>query len=458
MDAATDNKFYVVSKWLLKQLPRLGAEDVEEYVSLLIKDGWDNINFIEDDLKEEDLEDLMKKGHMRVLMERLQEIRKQRADGQQAPTASAREGDVSDTLMAVSFPQIEAVDAESQEQKLLTRYINLLKYDCNGEEAMLLYNEWKESGRLQELAEKRVDDLIARLDPIHLADLKRRYPVKQHALEIAMACITPLAARPKPKGRLKRGPPHQNDSSSDEDSDASEDDEPQFESNLRTATHLPITIIQGAFQSGKSTLAAFLIIVAAEFEVVTVIITDKVSLSSDLKPKIQRIVRELLSDSRGIADNNVFCITKKDDSVLNYNCTEKGFGAQGVTENGAALVVGGSDNQISKARQLIEAMKMEHYCLLICDECDIVAGRRTNIKASIELRNFLEHRLLGIIGVTATPVPTLIDIMEAHAENVKLYRLKPGDNYVGPEMMQPAKDEVCTQCSMCYRSMSTLIH
>ena len=56
----------------------------------------------------------------------------------------------------------------------------------------------------------------------------------------------------------------------------------------------------------------------------TVIITDKVALSSDLKPKIQMIVRELFP-AETFADENIFCITKKDDSVLKYVVSRRDF-------------------------------------------------------------------------------------------------------------------------------------
>jgi hypothetical protein len=91
---------------------------------------------------------------------------------------------------------------------------------------------------------------------------------------------------------------------------------------------------------------------------------------------------------------------------------------------------------------MIERIHMEHYCLLVCDECDIVAGRSIDIKASGELRELFEHQLLGFIGISATPIPTLLDIMAAGAENVKLYRLKPGKNHAGTAMVRPPMDEV----------------
>lgn len=111
---------------------------------------------------------------------------------------------------------------------------------------------------------------------------------------------------------------------------------------------------------------------------------------------------------------------------------------------------------------MIEDIEMEHYCLLICDECDIVAGRNKNIKASGELRELLRHQLLGVIGITATPVPTLLDIMKARTRNVKPNRLKPGDNYVGLDMTRPPMDEVCESlpvmfCVLCYCSPFTYL-
>jgi hypothetical protein len=111
---------------------------------------------------------------------------------------------------------------------------------------------------------------------------------------------------------------------------------------------------------------------------------------------------------------------------------------------------------------MIEDIEMEHYCLLICDECDIVAGRNTNSKASGELRELLRHQLLGVIGITATPVPTLLDIMKARTRNVKPNRLKPGDNYVGLDMTRPPMDEVCESlpvmvCVLCYCSPFTYL-
>ena len=59
-------------------------------------------------------------------------------------------------------------------------------------------------------------------------------------------------------------------------------------------------------------------------------------------------------------------------------------------------------------REMIEFMKLEHYCLLVLDDYDIIAGQGTNIPASGELHELLKHQHLGVIGITPVPVPSLI--------------------------------------------------
>jgi hypothetical protein len=76
-------------------------------------------------------------------------------------------------------------------------------------------------------------------------------------LDLAMLFLIPLAARPKPKGRLKRASP---------DSRCSDEDSYEFEFNLRSATHLANRVITGIFQGGKTEVIAFTIIIASAFQ------------------------------------------------------------------------------------------------------------------------------------------------------------------------------------------------
>jgi hypothetical protein len=302
-----------LSKWLSDQLKRfhLSGDVIKQYAINLLDHGWDNVDAIEEHLDDEyikDYMDFMPIAQKLVLKNRLKEIRERRADGQEptnTPGASPPRNEENS----------EPLHSAAATDYTFNEYIDLLKYDRDGEEALKTYNEWRESGRLRELAEKRLDEKMAQMDPESLAELSDRFPARQYGLDLAMMFLIPLAARPKPKGRLKRTSP---DSSSDEDSD-------EFESNLRSAIHLANRVITGIFQGGKTEVIAFTIIIASAFMVPTVVITDKVSLSSDLKPKIQMIVRKLLGGTGTFADGNIFCITKKDDSLLNYNCMEEGF-------------------------------------------------------------------------------------------------------------------------------------
>ena len=206
-----------------------------------------------------------------------------------------------------------------------------------------------------------------------------------------------------PKGQLKG--PSTSISSHD---DSGKSDDKKFDINHGSATHLSNMIVQGAYQTTKTKLIAFTIIMASAFMVPTVVITKKVSLSSDLKSTIQRIVREFLGDTGTFADNNIFCITKKDKSLNNYKCMEEGFCPKAISWEGAVMVIGGSDNQVGKVREMIEYIKLEHYCLLVLDDYDIIACQGTNITASGELYEFVKLQHLGVIGITSVPVPSLI--------------------------------------------------
>ena len=142
---------------------------------------------------------------------------------------------------------------------------------------------------------------------------------------------------------------------------------------------------------------------ASAFMVPTVVITKKVSLSSDLKSTIQRIVRELLGDTGTFADNNIFFVTNHDESLLNYTCMAEGFCPKAISSDGAALVIGGCDDEIHKAREMIEFIEMDHYCLLVCEEGDILGGLSTDNNASGELHELLQHQLLGVIIISSVP-------------------------------------------------------
>ncbi|KAL3773427.1 hypothetical protein ACHAWO_004872 [Cyclotella atomus] len=57
--------------WLKSQLPHLRAEDAKRYSKHLIDDGFDSVDFIMDELGDEDL-DFMKKAHRRVIVRHLE--------------------------------------------------------------------------------------------------------------------------------------------------------------------------------------------------------------------------------------------------------------------------------------------------------------------------------------------------------------------------------------------------
>jgi hypothetical protein len=63
-----------VMDWLTSQLPHLCSEDATKYCQCLIDDGFDSVEFIEEELLEEDL-DFMKRAHRRVLMRLLEKLR-----------------------------------------------------------------------------------------------------------------------------------------------------------------------------------------------------------------------------------------------------------------------------------------------------------------------------------------------------------------------------------------------
>ena len=80
-------EFDILSKWLLKQLPYLPYDLVEQYVNKLIKDGWNDVDFIEEELDDEKCLHFMLATHKHDLMQRLKEIRDRQADGQE-PTGT----------------------------------------------------------------------------------------------------------------------------------------------------------------------------------------------------------------------------------------------------------------------------------------------------------------------------------------------------------------------------------
>ena len=55
-----------ISQWLSYRLPHLAQDDLENYSHRLIEDGFDTVEFIEEELLTDDL-DFMKKAHRRVL-------------------------------------------------------------------------------------------------------------------------------------------------------------------------------------------------------------------------------------------------------------------------------------------------------------------------------------------------------------------------------------------------------
>ena len=381
MDKESHCEFDLLSKWLLKQLPYLSFDLLEQYVIKLIKDGWNKVDFIEEELDDEKCLHFMLAPHKHDLMQRLKEIQEKRqADGQElrgTPVISQSQNGSLDWEEVKSHkPDDESSKNQSAAASYidLERYMYLLKFDRNGKEALKTYHEWSESGHLLELAKKRLDDMMAQIDPTKLADLFNRFSIRHYGLDLVMKFLTPMGARQKPKVHLKR---HSPDTSSHDDSGKSDDK--KFEINLWSATNLPNRIIQGDYETTKTTLIAFTIIMASAFMVPTLVITKKVSLSSDLKSKIQRIVRELIVDRGTFADNNIFCITKTDNSLNNYKCMEEGFRPKAISWEGAVMVIGGSDNQVKKVREMIKYMQLEHYSLLVLEEYDTIAGPGANI-------------------------------------------------------------------------------
>jgi hypothetical protein len=63
-----------VLSWITLQLPHLQKEDAVDYCECLIKDGFDSVAFIEEELIADDL-DFMKKAHRRVILRNLEKQR-----------------------------------------------------------------------------------------------------------------------------------------------------------------------------------------------------------------------------------------------------------------------------------------------------------------------------------------------------------------------------------------------
>ena len=61
-----------IEEWLLKHLPHLKGEDLQQYTQNLVNDGFDSISLIENELLAEDLS-FMKKGHRIVVERRLKD-------------------------------------------------------------------------------------------------------------------------------------------------------------------------------------------------------------------------------------------------------------------------------------------------------------------------------------------------------------------------------------------------
>lgn len=61
----------IVTSWLLEQVPHLHNDDVENYTTNLIQDGFDSLYMLENELLESDLQHFMKKAHQRVLIKKI---------------------------------------------------------------------------------------------------------------------------------------------------------------------------------------------------------------------------------------------------------------------------------------------------------------------------------------------------------------------------------------------------
>ena len=64
-------KRIIVTSWLLENIPHLHNDDVENYTTNLIQDGFDSLFMLENELLESDLKHFMKKAHQRVLIKNI---------------------------------------------------------------------------------------------------------------------------------------------------------------------------------------------------------------------------------------------------------------------------------------------------------------------------------------------------------------------------------------------------
>ena len=81
----------------------------------------------------------------------------------------------------------------------------------------------------------------------------------------------------------------------------------------------------------------------------------------------------------------------------------EGFCPKAISSVGAALVIRGCEDEIQKAREMIEFIELDHYCILVCEECDILGGQSRDNNASGELHELLQHQLLGVIIISSVP-------------------------------------------------------
>lgn len=372
-------------------------------------------------------------------------------------------------------------------ERNLYRYINWLRF--NKEEAHKKYIEWKDS-LIPQFVIMKVNHIMALIKPICREELNKKINLGKLFKVMVASILVPASARPAPILAPASAQPQLQDST---DKRCRSQDE--FVSNFNEVVNSVFLLIQGALQSGKSVTEALFLIVAYEFQITCIMITNKVAFSANLKKKLKMNVRQMMDEDStdykplsDFADNNIFCISENDETAVRFNDNRRGLCPQGKL-SGGVLVIGDTHSQIEKATDLIKALKQEHYFFVVIDECDIVGCRNPDMKVSQALKRLLALRsdapsstnkdiggdLCGrmikdsghhskgnelinnsfgnggttsgagssfIALVSASPISNIIDLMKIGAKNVEPFRINPGPNYVGFDCFKPMQDEV----------------
>ena len=355
-------------------------------------------------------------------------------------------------------------DEITEKERNLNNYIFWLKF--NRAKAHKKYMEWKES-LIPQFEDMKVNHILARIKPMHREKLNEKINLTNFFKDITSAILVPASARLPPqdcKG-LRRGKRC--------------NDENDIGSNFYEVVNSVFLLVQGALQVGKSEIEALYGIIASEFQIPCIMITNKVAFSANLKAKVKMHVKQMDAQSTDFACNNIFCITENDDTAVRYNDNTIGLVQRGKL-SGAVLVIGDTHSKV---------MKLEHYYFVAIDESDIVTCRNRDRKVSQALRMLLAlgpmapsstsrdiggdlyggtindggHRSNGdeqidnsfgggdmtsgagaclIALISASPVSNIVDLMVIGAQNVKPFRIKPGLNYAGFHCFKPMQNEV----------------